>query len=379
MRLAFSLRRLLFFALRALLMLLALENASAAMANEAVPYAKVTPNPTLTFPRDHGAHPAFRTEWWYVTGHVQTATGKPLGFQVTFFRSNTGIGESISGTQSRFKPSQILFAHAAIADVSHGKLRHDDRIARQGFGDASSTETLDIRLDKWTMKFDGAKILTRVQAKDFAFDFTFTPTQPPLLQGEKEGNKEGDGGFSRKGPGPDQASYYVSLPQLSVDGRVEIAGKSERVYGKAWFDHEWSSEIMSDETQGWDWLGANFDDGGTLMAFQMRGKQGDVLWAAGTRVKPNGGITRLGKDEVAFTPLRTWPSPRTGARWPVAMRLRAGTETFELKPWMDDQELDSARTTGITYWEGAVDVMQQEKKLGRGYLELTGYAKPIKF
>ncbi len=365
MKLTHALLSLFFFAV------FTLQNTSTGTANEAVSYAKVTPNPKLTFPRDHGAHPAFRTEWWYVTGHVKTATGKPLGFQVTFFRSNTGISESVNGTQSRFKPSQILFAHAAIAEVSHGKLRHDDRIARQGFGDTSSTETLDIRLDKWTMKFDGAKILTRVQAKDFAFDFAFTPTQAPLLQG--------DGGFSRKGPGPDQASYYVSLPQLSVEGSVEIAGKSERVSGKAWFDHEWSSEIMSDETQGWDWLGANFDDGSALMAFQMRGKQGNVLWASGTRVKPDGGITRLGKDEVAFSPLRHWPSPRSGARWPVAMRLRAGTETFELKPWMDDQELDSARTTGITYWEGAVDVMQQEKKLGRGYLELTGYAKPIKF
>jgi predicted secreted hydrolase len=349
-----------------------------ARANDNVAYAKVTPNPTLTFPKDHGAHPAFRTEWWYVTGHVQTETGKPFGFQVTFFRSNTGIsGKSV--TSSRFLPSQILFAHAAIADPSLGKLRHDDRIARQGFGNTSSVDSLNIQLEKWQMQWVNDKIFTRVKAKDFALDFSLKPTLAPLLQGEN--------GFSRKGPAPDQASYYVSLPQLRVEGTLDIDGKSQRVTGTAWFDHEWSSEIINNDAQGWDWLGANLADGGALMAFQMRDKKGDVLWSAGTRVNNNGSVTRLNKNEIAFTPLRTWQSPRTGARWPVAMRVRAGDETFDLEPWMDDQELDSARSTGIIYWEGAVDVMlqdkngdkKQDKKLGLGYLELTGYAKSIKF
>jgi predicted secreted hydrolase len=330
--------------------------------------AVVTPLKSFSFPRDHGAHPEFRTEWWYVTGHVTTDSGKPLGFQVTFFRSRTGIGEN---SPSRFAPSQILFAHAAIADPALGKLRHDDRIARQGFGARASTESLDVAIDDWTMKATGSLIIAKVRGKDFAIDLTLTQTVPPLLQGEN--------GFSRKGPKPNQASYYVSLPQMKVDGALEIAGKREQVRGTAWFDQEWSSSYLSDEAKGWDWLGANLDDGGALMAFQMRAKSGGVLWASGTRLAADGNITRLGKDDVAFTPLREWQSPRTGARWPVAMRVRAGEETFELKPWMDDQELDSARSTGIIYWEGAVDVLKAEKKLGRGYLELTGYAKPLKF
>ena len=182
-----------------------------------VQFPKVTPSPGFSFPRDHGAHPLFRTEWWYVTGHVKTGTGKSLGFQVTFFRSRTGIGED---SPSRFAPTQILFAHAAVSDPVFGRLRHDDRIARQGFGSRAATESLDITLENWTMRQAGNQILTQLKAKDFAIDLVLTPGTPPLLQGEN--------GFSRKGPGPDQASYYVSLPQSKVEGRSNSTGDVRR-------------------------------------------------------------------------------------------------------------------------------------------------------
>jgi predicted secreted hydrolase len=331
-------------------------------------FAEVVPNPALTFPRDHGAHPEFRTEWWYATGHVTTESGRALGFQVTFFRSRTGIGED---SASKFAPSQIIFAHAAIADPSAGKLRHDERIARAGSHVYARREALDVKLDRWSMKMNDGVIATRVQAKDFTFDLNLALTRPPLLQG--------DAGYSRKGPLPQQASYYVSLTQLQVSGSVSVAGKTERVKGVAWFDHEWSSEYLAEDAAGWDWLGANFDDGGALMAFRMRAKNGTVLWASATRVAGDGKIERLAPDQVTFLPLRTWRSPRTGATWPVEMQLTVGTEQLALRPWMDDQELDSARSTGITYWEGAVDVMRENKRIGRGYLELTGYVKPIQF
>jgi predicted secreted hydrolase len=190
---------------------------------------------------------------------------------------------------------------------------------------------------------------------------------------------QGDNGVSRKGPLPQHASYYVSMVQLAVTGNVTVGGKTENVTGASWFDHEWSSEYLASNAQGWDWLGASFDDGGALMAFRMRAKNGGALWAAATRVSADGKIVKMRPDEVEFTPLRTWRSPRTGAGWPVEMKVRVGAEIFLLKPWMDDQELDSARSTGITYWEGATDLITNEKRVGRGYLELTGYAKPIKF
>ncbi len=350
------------------LLALALPALAMPVDNGPVEYAVVKPGAALVFPRDHGAHPEYRTEWWYATGHVQTASGRALGFQLTFFRNRSGVGET---SASRFAPTQILFAHAAIADPALGRLRHDERVARAGFGVIASSEKLDIALDGWTLRMQGNTMQAHIPAREFTLDLDFNSSRPPLLQGDQ--------GYSRKGPGPKQASYYLSLPQLAVSGSVVLEGKRETVSGIAWFDHEWSSEYMAADASGWDWLGANFDDGGALMAFRMRNKNGGVLWAAGTRVQADGKSNALGKDGISFTPLRTWRSPRTGANWPVAMTVRAGAETFELRPWMDDQELDSARSTGIIYWEGAVDVLKDSVRLGRGYLELTGYAKALRF
>jgi predicted secreted hydrolase len=350
-----------------------------------VSYPAVTPGAALSFPRDHGAHPQFRTEWWYATGHLQTSSGRALGFQVTFFRSRTGIGER---STSRFAPSQLVFAHAALADPKHGKLRHDERIARAGSRAHARTETLDVKLDRWTMKMEGQEIRAKIDAKDFALDLTMVPTQPPLLQG--------NAGYSRKGPQPQQASYYVSLVQIQVNGTVRVLDGSgrgaERVTGVAWFDHEWSSELLAADAAGWDWLGANFDDGGALMAFRMRSKDGGVLWSAGTRVLADGRVLKYEPHQITFTPRRSWRSPRTGTVWPVEVQISAGDERFLVVPWMDDQELDSTRSTGILYWEGAVDVLRDasaaaaasadqkpQPRIGRGYLELTGYAKPIRF
>lgn len=331
-------------------------------------FAEVVPNQQLVFPQDHGAHPDFRTEWWYVTGHVKTSNGTPLGFQITFFRSRTGMGED---SKSKFAPQQILFAHAAIADPRHGKLRHDEKIARAGFGNHAKVGVMDIALNKWTMKMVDNVISARVASKEFSLDLTLTPSQPPIAQGEN--------GYSQKGPNVKQASQYVTFAQLGVAGKIIVNGKPETVTGKAWFDHEWSSEIMSADVVGWDWLGANLDDGGAVMAFRMRGADGRAIWAGGTRVTADGKIIKMTPQQVFFTPLETWRSPRTSATYPVAMRVDVANESFELKPWMSDQELDSSRSTGITYWEGATDLIQNKQRVGRGYLELTGYAKKLRF
>jgi predicted secreted hydrolase len=331
-------------------------------------FADVVPDQKLIFPQDHGAHPQFRTEWWYVTGHVETSSGTPLGFQITFFRSRTGIGDD---SKSKFAPQQILFAHAAIADPHHGKLRHDEKIARAGFGNYATVGAMDIALNKWTMKMVDNVISARVASKEFSLDLTLTPSQPPIAQGEN--------GYSQKGPNVKQASHYVSFAQLGVTGKIIVNGRPETVSGKAWFDHEWSSEIMAADVSGWDWLGANLDDGGAVMAFRMRGANGQAIWAGGTRVYADGKILKLSPKQVIFTPIETWRSQRTAATYPVAMRVDVANESFELKPWMNDQELDSSRSTGITYWEGAIDLIQNKRRVGRGYLELTGYAKKLRF
>jgi predicted secreted hydrolase len=321
----------------------------------------------LEFPRDHGAHPGFRTEWWYVTGWLRSG-GRDLGFQVTFFRSRPRIGED---SPSAFAPRQLLFAHAAIADPAVGRLLHDQRAARAGFGlAAAGEETTDVHIDDWSMALAGGAYRTRIAAREFAFELEFAPSQPILLQGEA--------GFSRKGPAAGQASYYYSRPHLAVRGTVERGGRRGTVDGSAWLDHEWSSEYLAPEAAGWDWVGLNLDGGGALMAFRIRAKAGGVFWAGGGWREAGGRVRVLAPGDVSFEPLRRWRSPRTEVEYPVAMRVRAGERDLVLEPLLDDQELDSRTSTGTIYWEGAVTASERGRAAGRGYLELTGYGKPVR-
>jgi predicted secreted hydrolase len=151
------------------------------------------------------------------------------------------------------------------------------------------------------------------------------------------------------------------------------------VTGTAWLDHEWSSEVLAGGAVGWDWAGLNLDDGGALMAFRMRDSQGSTLWSGGSRRDASGALRRYAPDEVRFVAQRTWHSPRTGANYPVALRLKAGGDTYDLEPLMDDQELDARLSTGSVYWEGAVRAVHDNHVIGRGYLELTGYGQPLQF
>ncbi|MFN5234367.1 MAG: lipocalin-like domain-containing protein [Burkholderiaceae bacterium] len=332
-------------------------------------FAQVDPRKTLSFPRDFGAHPDFRTEWWYATGWLQTPDGKQVGFQVTFFRSAT---EHERTNPSKFAPKQLIVAHAALSDPAIGKLQHDQRIARAGFGLAQTSEsTTDIKLGKWSMlrEADG-RYRVALPARDFSFDLTLAPTQPILLQGSN--------GYSRKGPKPEQASYYYSEPHLQVSGAITRNGKAVTVTGSAWLDHEWSSTVLDPKAVGWDWVGANLDDGRALMAFRIRASDGSSLWQHATLREKDGRLRQLNADAIRFTPVRYWRSPRTQARYPVEVTLEIGQQRWQLRPLQDDQELDSRQSTGAVYWEGAVSLVRDGRPDGRGYLEMTGYVKPLK-
>jgi predicted secreted hydrolase len=354
---------------RALLAALLFMLAAAAACAAPPRFAPVTEGVPLVFPRDFGAHPSFRTEWWYATGWLQTPDGKPLGFQITFFRSAT---EHDAANPSRFAPKQLIIAHAALSDPALGKLQHDQKTARAGFGLAYARQgNTDVRLDDWRLiRRNDGRYEASISARDFTLTLTLTPTQPVLLQGER--------GYSRKGPRPEQASYYYSEPQLRVSGSVTRNGKPLAVTGSAWLDHEWSTSVLDPEAAGWDWVGANLDDGSALMAFRIRGQQEGDLWAHAMLRDAHGRITRFGPDAVRFTPQRHWRSPRTNAAYPVAMQIRTGDAIWQLRPLQDDQELDSRQSTGAVYWEGAVTVERDGRAVGRGYLELTGYVTPLK-
>jgi len=349
------------------LFLLLLLAAATAMAGPPQ-FAPVTPGRTLVFPQDFGAHPEHRTEWWYVTGWLETPDGKPLGFQVTFFRSRT---EHDPANPSAFAPKQLIIGHAALSDPATGHLLHDQRSAREGFGLAwARTGTTDVKLEDWSMRrgADG-RYRVSVRGAELAFDLQLAPTQPLLLQG--------DAGFSRKGPRPEHASYYYSEPQLRVGGTVTRAGKALQVKGTAWLDHEWSSQVLETNAAGWDWAGINLEDGGALMAFQIRGKDGRKLWTHATHRDAGGRVSQYAPEQVSFTPQTLWRSPRTGASYPVATTIGTGTRRWQLRPLQSDQELDSRRSTGAVYWEGAVTVERDGRQVGRGYLELTGYVDPL--
>ena len=337
-------------------------------------YSPVAPLPagaSLRFPADYGAHPDYKTEWWYVTGWLNTSDGKPLGFQVTFFRSGTGHDRA---NPSKFAPKQLIIGHAAVSDPANGKLLHDQRSARQGFDIAyAKVGDTDVKLDDWhmTRNADGSYAI-RVDAASFALNLKLTPSQPVLLQGER--------GYSRKGPRPEQASYYYSEPQLTTTGTITRGGKAATVTGASWLDHEWSSQILGGDSAavGWDWIGANLDDGGALMAFQLRDKTGAKLWSHATWRDASGKITQFAPEQVSFAGQRRWRSPRTNAEYPVESRLTTGNVEWRIVPLQDDQELDSRRSTGAVYWEGAVTLTRDGKPAGRAYLELTGYAGPMK-
>jgi len=348
-----------------------------------VSYPPILPATELQFPRDEGSHPAYRIEWWYVTGWLQdgeNAKSPPRGFQVTFFRVRTGIGED---NPSAFAPAQVIFAHAAVADPAHGKLRHAQRAARGGFELAYAREgRVDVQLEDWSLReISRGRYSAKVAGDDFAFHLQFDVTQPVMLQGDR--------GFSRKGPDPRAASHYYSQPHLTVTGTATVEGRQQRVSGEAWLDHEWSSDYVDPNAVGWDWIGINLANGGALMAFRMRGASSQVRassqsgapsqqeprWASATLRTADGQLASFEPNEVEWVALQSWKSPRTGVTYPVKWRVRVGEQDYLVEPLMHDAELDSRQSTGTIYWEGPVKLRSATdgSELGKGYLELTGY------
>lgn len=374
-------RRRLLLALPAL----AAGRTTGARAADAVP--RVVPRP-LQFPRDFGAHPELRTEWWYATGWLHAddagdrAGAPPFGFQLTFFRSRAAHAAAWAHSRSRFAPRQLLFAHAALTDLHEGRLRHAQRIARwsgqaNAAPAAAAIDDTRVHLGDWRVARDGAPDGSRYVARlgdadaGFAYELELVATQPLLLQG--------DAGFSRKGPDPLQASHYYSQPQLAVRGRVQLGSVSTAVRGRAWLDHEWSETLLHPEAVGWDWIGMNLDDGGALTAFRLRRADGIAVWAGGSFRAAGGTARSFDAGAVRFAPGRRWTSAATRASYPVHWRVDTPAGQFQVEALLDAQELDSRGSTGAVYWEGLSELRDAGgRRVGAGYLEMTGYAAPLR-
>jgi len=334
--------------------------------------AQIAPR-TLAFPADFGAHPDTRTEWWYLTGALQ-AGERLFGFQVTFFRSRTGVATE---NTSRFAAHQVVSAHAALSDVQAGKQRHDQRLARAGFGIAEAAQgDTHVTLRDWLLTREGPVDASRYRTQiasdnaGFRLDLALASTQPLLLQG--------NAGFSRKGPRPEQASHYYSQPQLAATGMLTLDGRALSVQGRAWLDHEWSENLLDPQAVGWDWIGINLDDGSALTAFRLRRADGSALFAGGSLRSPGGTVRSFAPDEVRFSPGRRWLSPGSRASYPVEWTVQTPAGEHRVHALFDAQELDSRGSTGAFYWEGLSELLDtQGKHVGRGYLEMTGYAQPL--
>jgi len=335
----------------------------------------------LVFPRDHGSHNDTRTEWWYLTGHARDASGRDFGFQITFFRSRVDEARHL---KSRLAAKHLLFAHAAITDVKSGELVHDQRIARwngepparSGHAVFASVKDTHIELRDWHLLREPAGDYTmRVTSEALQIELRAQPRQAHLLQGDK--------GFSRKGPDAAQASFYVSQPQLEVRGTLGVRGQRFAVQGSGWLDHEWSEALLHPEAVGWDWIGMNLLDGSSLTAFQLRRKDGSKVWAGGSfraagSAQSSTDIYAFAASEVDWQPRRFWTSPRTRARYPVEWVVRTPADFYTIKAVIDPQELDSRASTGTVYWEGLSDLIDSNgRTVGRGYLEMTGYAQRL--
>jgi predicted secreted hydrolase len=336
----------------------ALAQGFAGLGSEADDFAQVTPPAALVFPRDHGAHPDFRIEWWYLTATLIGPDGADYGVQWTLFRQAMRPGGERAGWES----PQVWMAHAALTTAKDH--HYAERFARGGIGQAGVTsEPFDAWIDAWRMQGTaeagdalGALRLTAGGA-DFGYDLALTADRPPVPQGE--------GGFSVKSDAG-QASYYYSQPFYAAVGTISLDGATIPVTGQAWLDREWSSQPLTAEQDGWDWFALHLEGGGKLMLYRLRNADGSA-YLAGTWIGADGRPTPLAPDQIVAEP--TGWAEAGGRRLPVAWHLAVpdfglavDTEPLNAQSWMG---------TAYAYWEGPMRFAGSHA--GRGYLELTGY------
>ncbi len=325
------------------------------------------------FPRDHGAHPEYRTEWWYFTGNLRDGSGGRYGYQITFFRVGVVPEPLLPGNP--WSVRDVYLAHLAVTDAGSGTFRYEEAAGRPGPGLAgASPEGLRVWLLGWSARMEEGVVRLEAPGREVGIELVLRPRKPVVLHGE--------GGLSPKGPRPGQASFYASITDLATEGRIRPGpGRGwVGVSGTSWFDHEFGSNQLAPDQAGWDWMGLHLSDGRDLMVYVLRRTDGSVERASsGTLVEPGGRARRLGREDFEIRVRGRWTSPRSGARYPGRWRVRvppAGID-LTLAPLVPDQELEAS---GISYWEGAVSgggTSAGRRVRCEGYVELTGYAGPL--
>jgi len=329
---------------------------------------------TFSFPRDHYSHDDYRTEWWYYTGHLRAAGGGEYGYQVTFFRS--GVAEA-QANPSRWAAKNLYLAHFAISEIQRKAFRYFERVNRGGLGQAGASDReFHVWIGDWEVTGDGTAQRLRAKDDGFAVDLTLVSQKPPVIHGEN--------GISQKSEGRGHASHYYSLTRLKTEGTLTIHGKSFQASGLSWMDHEFGSTQLNPDQVGWDWFSLQFDDGTELMLYNIRGASGlPDSYSAGTFVGADGRTLRLKQADFTVEVLDRWRSPRGKGVYPMKWRLKVPTISLDVtvSPAFPDQELHTAESTRVIYWEGAAfaeGTTHGRRLTGRGYVEMTGYAEPFR-
>ena len=337
-------------------------------------FSRATPGYHYRFPEDHGSHDRFRTEWWYYTGHLTAANGRAFGFQLTFFRRAVPP-DQVKTEPSKWSLHQLYLAHFAVTDLDSGRFLYADKLSREGLGKAGAEiERLHVWIDRWSVSTDvqvpgGQRLLA--ETDDFAIDLQVSPLKPPALHGRQ--------GISRKGASPEQASHYYSLTRLATRGQIRVGAETFRVTGLSWMDHEFGSADLGQEIVGWDWFSLQLSDSTELMWYALRRADGSADPASsGTVVLADGQTRPLTAQDLTVESRGHWTSPHSKARYPQRWKISAPLLGLDLdvRSLLADQELDTARSTRVTYWEGAVSATGHAggaAVTGRGYVELTGY------
>lgn len=319
------------------------------------------------FPADHGPHPGFRNEWWYVTGNVFDEDGRRYGFELTLFR--VALRPDSPAMRDDWQVEQVYFGHVAVTDADGRRFFAHEKMARGAAGLAGSTTTPPrVWIEDWEMRFDGRRWRISAGTAEFGFTLDLDPVKPAVLNGDR--------GLSQKSSAAGNASYYYSLPRLSVNGRLRLGDRRIDASGSAWMDREWSTSALAADQDGWDWFALQLDDNTELMFYQLRRTDGSVdPLSAGTLIDTSGEARKVAQDELEIRVTNHWDSPR-GGRYPAGWTLEIPGEalTLDVTPVIPDQELSAI----VRYWEGAVDVRGRragKPVSGFGYVELTGYAE----
>ncbi|HEX5789471.1 MAG TPA: lipocalin-like domain-containing protein [Woeseiaceae bacterium] len=345
------------------------ELARALGAGDDAGFAKALEPREFVFPDDHGPHPEFRNEWWYVTGNLDSENGRRFGYELTIFR--VALAPDAPASPSDWRTNMLYFAHFAVTDAAAAEFHAAERYARGAAGLAgAAADPFRVWLYDWRIEAlpSGAWRLAANDA-DVRLEVTLDAMKPPVLNGKA--------GLSQKSAEPGNASYYYSVTRFDTNGRLALGGDTFTVAGTSWLDREWSTSALAPDQAGWDWFALQLDDGSDLMVYALRRRDGTIdAESAGTFTAADGSATQFARDEIRIDVTDRWTSPR-GGTYPAGWRLAVPSLglALEVEPVVADQELD----TLVRYWEGAVDVSGTRggsPVAGRGYVELTGYAKP---